>query len=289
MQIGVIGLNHKCASLEELEQALRELSLEGPRVLLSTCNRVEIYFSGHCPLLAGAYTYWGEEAFFHLARVVSGLDSAILFETEIQGQVKVAYNQAQRPLPSELHYLFQKCLKIGKDIRSSIHLCPHMASTDSAILPLVKNSPKTLLVGASKINKALIEKYQGHDLTLINRTPTLSTVPVKPWEHLAKWHTYDLVIVATKSPTYLINEVPPIDHPIVLVDLSVPRNINPNLADHPLITLTNIEMLHNSIAKKRHIDPQILNNLERVVAEKVRWQLSRWEGRTTSLVSVASR
>src|SRR5690606_30288580 len=109
-----------------------------PIVILSTCNRAEIYFSGedlaavHSHLLsflrAGVdvpfertfYSFFGIDCFFHLCKVASGLDSAIFAESEIQGQVRVAYANAKK-LSSCLHFVFQKALKISKEIRSYQH------------------------------------------------------------------------------------------------------------------------------------------------------------------------
>ncbi len=136
MRVGLIGINHKLADLK-----LRELLAYacqkrfGPVfsthenhsfVLLSTCNRTEVYFSSedltntHNYLLSilrqevkyefeqKLYSFFGYDCFFHLSRVTAGLDSAIVAETEIQGQVKTAYDNAQEfsQLPSDLHFLF---------------------------------------------------------------------------------------------------------------------------------------------------------------------------------------
>ena len=110
--------------------------------MLSTCHRTEIYFSAlnlaeaHSEILQvlrreialafehELYSYFGFDCFLHLGYVVSGLDSVIIAESEIQRQVKVAYEEVQwyYPLPSCLHFLFQKSLKIGKEKRGNILL-----------------------------------------------------------------------------------------------------------------------------------------------------------------------
>src|SRR5207244_4328762 len=128
---------------EAIARAAQSLSgekgifFQHPIVVLSTCNRTEIYFSAenlaeaHSDLLAHfrkqieepfehrLYSYFGIDCFAHLCRVASGLDSAILAETEIQRQVKVAY-AAGRVLPSCLHYIFQKALKVSKGMRNQM-------------------------------------------------------------------------------------------------------------------------------------------------------------------------
>ncbi|MCC6128026.1 MAG: glutamyl-tRNA reductase, partial [Chlamydiae bacterium] len=149
LQIGVLGVNFKTASLdlrEKISRHARALSEEksfsfhSAVIVLSTCNRTEIYFAGdnlpriHGDLLAlfrsaidtpfepHFYSYFGLDCFTHLCRVSSGLDSAIMAETEIQRQVKVAYERASQRslLPSSLHYVFQKALKVGKEVRNQL-------------------------------------------------------------------------------------------------------------------------------------------------------------------------
>ena len=128
MRVGLIGMNYKLFDLEIREhfakeaERLLERNLGFPLVLLSTCNRTEIYYSaedlseGHSAILSelksgigefsddNLYSYFGEQCFGHLAKVASGLDSVILGEAEIQRQVKEAYEKA-------LEYYF-KSLKI---------------------------------------------------------------------------------------------------------------------------------------------------------------------------------
>src|SRR5262245_20986881 len=117
MKVGVVGINHKLADLKLREQlakncqkcfgSLRAVNEHHHFILLSTCNRTEIYFSSedltttHTYLLSilrmevegefdhKLYSYFGVDSFCHLTRVTLGLDSAIIGETEIQGQVKL--------------------------------------------------------------------------------------------------------------------------------------------------------------------------------------------------------
>src|SRR4051812_9744096 len=119
MRVGIVGINHKLADLklrERLAKACQKRfgpfqAVHGDHhfILLSTCNRTEVYFSSddlaatHSYLLSilrtdveeefdhKLYSYFGTDCFSHLTRVTSGLDSAIIAETEIQGQVKTAY------------------------------------------------------------------------------------------------------------------------------------------------------------------------------------------------------
>src|SRR5207237_3037325 len=135
MQVGLIGISHKTASIGEREnvaravQALLEhnIFLNFPFVILSTCNRTEIYFSSddlataQSDLLAylrlqmghlfehNFYSLFYSDCFYHLCQVTAGFDSAVMGETEIQGQVKDAYlRSTKNSLHHCLHFAFQK-------------------------------------------------------------------------------------------------------------------------------------------------------------------------------------
>src|ERR1700722_6536475 len=210
MRIGIIGINHKSAELrlrEKLAKACERLfgslySYHHPEisfVLLSTCNRTEIYFHAEDPsethtYLLNAlrceieeefehkiYSYFGNECFFHLARVTAGVDSALVGETEIQGQVKRAYEMAHalRSLDQELHFLFQKCLKIGKNVRSNTEFSYGLPSIEEAILNVGKKllgnleKRKILFVGLSEINHKIFVHFKQMgccNISLCNRS-----------------------------------------------------------------------------------------------------------------------
>src|SRR5690606_30735119 len=155
----------------------RALFLNHPMVLLSTCNRTEIYFSGedladiHSDLLSffrlylsepfehRLYAYFGIDCFSHLSRVASGLDSAILAETEILAQVRLAYSRAAQifSLPSCIHYMFQKSLRVAKHTRSSFSLEKGIATLYGTLWQMAEEQlgdlkeARILLVGYSEI------------------------------------------------------------------------------------------------------------------------------------------
>lgn len=290
LKLAVIGLNHKTAELDFREimakgaSALsgeKALFFSHPTILLSTCNRTEIYFSAddlaeaHSDLLIflrrhiddsfehRLYSYFGLDAFFHLSRVAAGLDSAIFAESEIQRQVKVAYQNAARisKLPSCVHYAFQKALKIGKEVRTIYGLssaAPNLASTiwelaNSAFedLPL----RKLLFIGHSEINRnlaAYFNRKKGPRLFLSTKQPSAVRIPdctVFDRSELLHWRNYDLIIAASASDQYLISGVAV--RPQLIFDLSVPRNVDPQLKTSPKITLYNIETLNEIVAEKR--------------------------------------
>jgi glutamyl-tRNA reductase len=315
MRVGVVGINHKLADLKLRDQlaktcqrrfgASQSFHESQHFVLLSTCNRTEIYFSSedlaytHSYLLgilrAGIeeefdhklYSYFGSDCFCHLTRVTSGLDSAIVAETEIQGQVKIAYENTTdyHLLPKELHFLFQKSLGIAKKVRSDLQLGRGMPHLEHAILQIgyqLLASPtqaKILFVGASEINRKIfsfLKIKQFQHLTLCNRSDEQAkqwadeyTIHLLEWKSFSQWTTYDWIIFGTKSPNYLIHRFDVNLEPTrkqLIMDLSVPRNVEPQLAQHPQISLFNIDQL-NRLLKARHgtIDHTLIEADRRIV------------------------
>jgi glutamyl-tRNA reductase len=289
MQIGVIGLNHKSACVELREKIARsslkrfgaDCSLHGelPYVLLTTCNRTEIYFSSvdlaatHSYLLSifrneiaeefehTIYSYFGRECFFHLAKVTCGMDSAILGETEIQGQVKLAYEAASfRFLSRELHFLFQKSLKIGKEFRSTPAPSLSLEETLFQLMNRVYSTlsdKKVLFVGISDINQKILNSFRFKGLSNIaccNRTEArLSELPHEVqrlrWDEQERLFDFDVIIYGTKAPSYLLraSQIKVPTEKKLLIDLSVPRNVDPEVGTVKNVLLYNIDEIHFSI------------------------------------------
>lgn len=329
MRVGVIGINHKLGNLK-----LRELlakacqrrfiagsSLHGDHtfVLLTTCNRTEVYFSSddlvctHSYLLQilryevedefdqKVYSYFGHDCFLHLARVTAGLDSAIVAETEIQGQVKAAYENASRhiALPGELHYLFQKALRIGKQVRTLLPLGRGMPDLEHAIFQagvhLFKKpqNKRILFVGASDINQKVLAFLRGRemdDITLCNRTferakavSSAQRVSLLHWEKIVEWHQFDWIIFGTKAPDYLIRRE---DFPEtvcsqkLVIDLCVPRNVDPRLGRDKRITLMNIDQINRILRVRKQKMADTLQQAEQVVAKAAHYYVNNFQSRS---------
>lgn len=313
MQIGVIGLNHKQASVE-IREALNRVasthfSLQHPFILLTTCNRTEIYFStedlaetqsyifnllkNDLPFEIGQefYSFFGVDCFHHLSKVTSGFDSAIIAETEIQGQVKSCYQQAHqtRSLPFELHYLFQKALKTGKEIRTKLKFTKPIVDLEQAILhfgqPLV--APKILFVGASRTNLKIasyLQKKQKGEITFTNRTEKfLVDYRNLPWSDKRKWVEYDWVIAATTADSY---QLVPADlqqntKTSLLIDLSVPRNIDPKLGKH--IELINIDQVNDLLREHSSFMRGLEQEVEVWVGESAQRYVEMFHDRSEKL------
>lgn len=275
LNIGVLGINFKTADLQLREAMARGAQnlhfFHHPIVVLSTCNRTEIYFSAedlasaHSDLLAyfrnvievpfehRLYSYFGMDCFAHLCRVASGLDSAILAETEIQRQVKVAYSQGKE-LPSCMHYAFQKALKVGKVVRN--HLDVTGPTLYSTLWQLTEwKNKRILLVGYSEINRGFASflMHKGIEgFSLSTRYPEsvrIEGIHVYDRSILERWQEYDLIVCASKAEEYLIAGRSDASH--CIFDLSVPRNVDPEVGK--TATLYNIDQL-GSQSEAQHFD-----------------------------------
>lgn len=326
MHIGVIGINHKLAHLqlrERLAQACQRCfatgsSIQGAQtfILLNTCNRTEIYFYSlslsetHGFLLnilrreieeefdQKIYSYFGYDCFLHLSRVTAGLDSAIVAESEIQGQVKVAYQNAVNciPLPEELHYLFQKVLTIGKKVRADLPISRGMPDLEHAVYQTgthffsFPQQAKVLFVGASDVNCKILEflKVKGvNHITLCNRSMSHAVeisqrcgVDVLEWRELRQWHHYEWIIFGTKAPFHLVSreDLPQkcVSHKLV-IDLSVPRNVDPLLGRDKRVTLLNVDQINRILNVRKKQMSHTIVAAEQLVLQASKLYVERFQ------------
>lgn len=326
MRVGVIGISFKTASLEIREQLacicqsiansenlLSHNSQMKSCIVLNTCNRTEIYFSGdglarvHSYILSYLrrfisldfehllYSYFGFDCFLHLAKVTSGVDSAVFGETEIQGQVKKSYeeNREKRKLCSEMHYLFQKSLMIGKSIRYSYLLSDEALSFEGLFWKELEKSVSPgcsiLFIGASQVNAKLLKsrpKDVGVSCFLTNRTKckglkfidAFAGVKWATWSEVTQWKKYAAIIVGTSSREYILKKdltsLNALNHKIALFDLSLPRNIDPELSADSQISLSNIDDLHRKVMGIQKTHEGNLSKVHEEVTEDVRKKYS---------------
>jgi glutamyl-tRNA reductase len=312
MKIGVLGINYKSAKIAVREWVSKACRTSIPRdgeiaeglhaVLLSTCNRCEIYFS--CDHLAGAhsvllnllrreietafeqhlYSFFGVDCFAHLAKVTSGLDSVIVAESEIQRQVKMAYEQTllYYSLPSCMHFLFQKSLKLGKQIRSSFALSQNQVTIPKILFQLSARfiDLPVLFIGNSEINRKVITYFhrQGmRNMALCTRSllsakeiAEKENLALVPWDMLSSWQEYPLVICGSNAPHYLV------DYPHgpscktqLIFDLSVPRNVDPLLSRSPQLVLLNMQQISAMLESRQEKNLQEISRAEDLILECV--------------------
>lgn len=307
MAIFALGINHKTAPValreklafapEQVPEALQQLSATlrlADAVILSTCNRTELYFSGNAEqseqvlqwlaqfhqlnlaeLQQHLYLYRDQDAVQHLMRVAAGLDSLVLGEPQILGQVKQAYNQSRQAgtINPQFERLFQKTFAVAKDVRTETDIGANAVSVAFAAVTLAKQifgkleKVRVLLIGAGETIE-LVAKHlteQGaKQLSVANRTYeraealarqfdaqvlTLSQVP-------ARLADADIVISSTASTLPIVGKgmveqaLKLRKHkPMFLVDLAVPRDIEQQVAELEDAYLYTVDDLQSIVAQ----------------------------------------
>ena len=329
MSVVVIGLNHRTSPVELRERfafagesipaalaALRAAGLATEATILSTCNRVEIYavtdlppatafvelkkfltarhaFDG--PLGDELYTLAEPASLHHLFKVASGLDSMVVGETEIFGQLKQAYETAlqHRHTGARLNRAFQRAFNVAKQIRTETNIQRGSVSVMSAAVELAEKifnslAPhEVLVIGAGetseKTARALLSRG-ARGVVVTNRSPERATalaaelagraVPFDQWP--AELEKIDIAISSTAAPHHLIDraQLEPLmrrrrDRPLLLIDLAVPRDIDPAVNELDNVYLYNVDDLQSIAAdylKQRHEE---VARCEKIIAEKV--------------------
>ena len=262
------GLTPK--QIEETYQNLQNSQV----LILSTCNRTEIYsFDSNedelIKLLSKddeelfrkeCYIIRGRKAFEHYIKVISGIDSQLLGDYEIASQVKDAIESAQKhnKMGGYFHKMINFGQSIAKNIRSETQLSKGSVSVSKSASEWIKthvkevNKKSILIVGAGKMGtstmKHILQEVNPSQITLMNRTEGVTDKWVE--EYKIEKGQYDklqqgvensdIIIVATNSPEYIINDV---RGEKTLLDLSIPQNINPKLKKQPFIKLIDVDEL----------------------------------------------
>lgn len=306
MRLFVTGLDHHSSPVEVRERlafrpsqlgaalaALRgEVALR-EAAILSTCNRVEVYgvaddeaparviawlhdFHGlHERLAATFYTHLDAAAVEHLFATVSGINSLVVGESQIQRQVREAAQVARQhqALGPALNALFQHALAVGKRARTETAIGRHAASVSQAGVELARAllgdlaQAHVLLVGSGKVSELAAKNLLDNGartITLINRTVERAQALAQQWggralpfEHLqAALDQADVVISSTAAPHTVIHPAH-VRHalaarggrPLILIDLAVPRDVDQEVAQIPGAHLYNVDDLQSVVAR----------------------------------------
>jgi glutamyl-tRNA reductase len=312
----VLGLSHRTAHLEAREQAalsdhrarrvLRELASEASvseAAVLSTCNRTEIYAVartvdgepairqtllrhtavGASTLACASYLLRGDDAVEHLFRVTAGLESAILGESEIAGQVRgaAARSAAEGLLGPDLKITFDHALAAAARVRRRTGIGVGATSLASAVAELVEASKsggqgRTVLVGAGRMGQAIAGALAGRrdgELVVLNRTfATAEEVAARfaaragSLEHLEEeLRIADTLVCATDAPHPVVQAavvegtMRARRAPLLVVDLAVPRDVEPAAAAVRGVTVHDIDAVgllvrRNLEARRSQVD-----------------------------------
>ena len=328
MPILVVGVNHHTAPIDirekvafspdEIGQALQALGiLAAERVIVSTCNRTEFYIAHNNsieqlqPLLVDwlaqsrqvessklssyLYTHYNENAVKHILRVVSGLDSMVLGEPQILGQVKASHAQAleHNATGSVLNRLMQYSFTTAKKIRTQTAIGANPVSVAYAAVSLAKqifaklDQQTALLVGAGEtielVGRHLHSNGIGH-IIVANRS-------VDKAQHLANefggeaialealadhLHNADIVISSTAAPIPIIGKGS-VERalkarkyqPMFMVDIAVPRDIEPEVSNLDDVYLYTVDDLQSVIEENIKSRQDAANQAEQMVNQEV--------------------
>lgn len=247
-------------SLAEREDAYAKVisGFNEPGVLLQTCNRTEFYKGeGNVP----------SEIVKHLFSVVSGLESNLIGEIAIQGQVRTAYAEASQKhnLSKGLHSLFQTALFVGKKVRTESGISRGAMSHSQATVEIISQSGICLnnaiisLIGAHKLNEDIIRflKCKGAEtIFLANKTiEKAQSIAVNLNCHVMKLDQLtdmlqfsDIVISATTAPHFIINyDNFPKNKKMLILDLAFPRDVDERIGHLSGVDLYNLDNIESRI------------------------------------------
>jgi glutamyl-tRNA reductase len=315
-----VGVSHHHAPLEVRERLFladghavelaADLARDGSEaVVLSTCNRTEVYLSGGNPErarselerrsgleLGDVLAAWEEEdAVDHLFRVSSGLDSLVPGEAQILGQVRQAYEAALTagatgPL---LNRLFEEALHAGKRVRTEARLAELPESVAASAVDLAERTlgglerRRALLFGAGKMSELAARDLKGRGAEVVVSSRTLESA-----EELAErvggraaafdavaveLIDADLVLSATRCPYPILHAeaVQPRTKPLVLVDVAVPRDLDPAIGELKGCTLFDIDALGEGVVGREEDVRQAEEIVAQEAARFAEWRRSR--------------
>ena len=282
--IQYLSINHRETSLAEREQLFEEIKekeAERPSVFLQTCNRMELYYGdGDVP----------DNVARHLFRVVCGLESAIVGERAVQGQVKEAYMTAceNTKLSTGIHKLFECALQIGKRVRTETNISQGAVSHSLAAIEIIEQEVSDLtnaritVIGVNKLNEDIIKflKNKGaNHITLVNRTLEKAQEMAATYGIEAKsldekdvfLQNTDILISATSAPNAVIykEDVTKSDASFLAIDLAFPRDIDPAIQELPGVKLYNLQDVERKVQTNISICEEEVEKAELMIEEEI--------------------
>ncbi|HKO55434.1 MAG TPA: glutamyl-tRNA reductase [Thermoanaerobaculia bacterium] len=328
MSLLLVGVNHRTAPVDvrerlsvlesQLVESIRSIAaqtgIDGASVV-STCNRVEAIVSASTEDVIRLLVEWLAEragasptelekhiyvlrhgdVVKHLFRVASGLDSMIVGEPQIHGQVRQAFTASQElgTLDPLLQQLFEQTMRVAKKVRTDTGIGEHAVSVPYAAVALAKKifgdlrGLTVLLLGAGEMAELTAEHLSGHDVRHVfvaNRSHERAVELARRYHgdaiHFDAAESYlatcDIVIASTAAPHHVIAAehvhrafVNRKNRNLFLIDLSVPRNIDPAIARIEGAYLYNIDDLQNVVESNREQRQQKADEAEELVLREV--------------------
>jgi glutamyl-tRNA reductase len=327
-----LGLNHQTAPLdirervvfhvERLAEALAQVKggLASEAAILSTCNRTELYFAGEEPAAAAdwlaryhrmrpdelapyLYTRPRDQAVRHAFRVASGLDSMVLGEPQILGQMKEAARAAESAgtLGTVLHRLFQRSFAVAKEVRSTTRLGAASVSMAAAAVKLAARifpslrEQRVLFIGAGEMVELCATHFAAQapaGLAVANRTLERARRLAHRFNGEAielkalpeRLHEYDIVVSSTASSLPILGKGlveralrARRRRPMFLVDLAVPRDIEPEVAELDDVFLYTVDDLSGIVSSNLDSRRSAVEQAEAIIDTQV-GQFMSWMG-----------
>ena len=315
--------------LGETLVALRDYEAVVEAVVLATCGRLEIYAEledyeagteqikafltnfrhGNVTydLESYMYTLLGRQAIEHLFRVSTGLDSMLIGEAEILGQVKDAYVQSQRAgsLGKSLHQLFREALSAGKAARSQTKIGNDSVSIATAAIEMAKahvgdlGGKTVVVVGAGSMGTTAARrlKSEGARLVLLNRTheraaelaARLGTGEAKPLPAILEgMRDADVVITSTGASHFIIDAqkvteamAARSERPLFIVDIAVPRDVDPAVTEIAGVKLVGIDALSAVVDETLEARRMAIPFVEEIIEEHARRFVDWYQSQAT--------
>jgi glutamyl-tRNA reductase len=339
MRFSITGVNHKSAPVEVRERlafdeqslslALAELKrrpgfCEG--LILSTCNRVEVALTCEDPSASGVavdefladtrqvqrewvtpylYHYEDSEAIRHLFRVAASLDSMVVGEPQILGQLKSAYSMAkeQGAVTGFMDTLLTRAFNVAKRVRSETDIGANAVSVSYAAVELAREifgslqDKKVMIVGAGKMSELAARHLRRSGATQIfvtNRTPERAAEMAQLFEGQIVEYTrflsflpeVDIVIASSGAPHYIIvrDDMKKVrearrNRPMFLIDIAVPRNIEPSVNELDNIFLYDIDDLQKVVETNLKGRMNSAEEAEAIIREEVERMMARLKAR----------
>jgi glutamyl-tRNA reductase len=338
MKVFVVGLNHKTADVDvreklafngsKLEDGLirfKELPEVQEAIILSTCNRVELYANvsdtikvyesiktflsefhniNKGSLDNALYIYDNVNAVRHLFRVASSLDSMVIGEPQILGQLKDAFEFAleKKTTGILLNKLMKKAISVAKKVRTETRIAENAVSISFAAVELARkiftdlSKRVCMLLGAGEMAELAAKHLLNNgvkEVMVSNRTyeracelaKEFQGKPVKFDEFIDEMVRTDIVICSTGAPKYILmkNQMQKVmkerkQRQVFIIDISVPRNIDPEINDLDNVYLYNIDDLQSVVDANMFERQKEAEKAEKIIEEEIetflKWQSS---------------
>ena len=281
-------------------------------VIIQTCNRIELFAASDNPNIDKIKSTWAsltgqeesvfrdtlevcenKDAYEHLLKLTSGLESLVVGEEQILGQIKESISVARKANASgkRLNKLFERSIRIGTRIRNSTGIGRGGISLGSMAVKLAEEnvddikSKHVLLIGtgeaATMVAKSL--KKRGYAFNVTSRTversigfsQTLGGTPIKFEEVLSGFSNYEIIFVATTAPYFLVTFDKMKDamknkkSGAMILDLSNPRTVDEKVATIPGIKLMNIDQIAEMVDKNMKKRKDKVSTVENIISEEV--------------------